>query len=43
IGLYLHCMYSWVFSMHVTLLLQFLFDINGPICFFMSKILVLYF
>ncbi|KFQ59976.1 hypothetical protein N334_00879, partial [Pelecanus crispus] len=43
IGLYLHCMYNWLFSTHVTLLSQFWFDINGLIRFFMSKILVLYF
>ncbi|KFO84979.1 hypothetical protein N320_01329, partial [Buceros rhinoceros silvestris] len=43
IGLYLLCMYNWLFLMRVTLLSQFGFDINGPSWFFMSKILVLYF
>jgi len=42
-GLYLHCIYNWLFSMHVTLLSLFWFDINGLLWFFMSKILVLYF
>ncbi|KFQ72322.1 hypothetical protein N335_05144, partial [Phaethon lepturus] len=43
IGLYLQCMYNWLFSMRVTLLSQLWFDINGLIWFFMSQILVLYF
>ncbi|KFV44038.1 hypothetical protein N341_06427, partial [Tyto alba] len=43
IGLYLHCMYNWLFSMLLTFLSQFWFDINGLKWFFMSKILVLYF
>ncbi|KFP77949.1 hypothetical protein N311_02707, partial [Apaloderma vittatum] len=43
IGLYLHCMYNWLFSMRVSLLSQFSFDINGLSWFFMSKISVLYF
>ncbi|KFP53350.1 hypothetical protein N323_03328, partial [Cathartes aura] len=34
IGLYLHCMYNWLFSMRVTLLSQFWFDINGLTLFF---------
>ncbi|KFQ16886.1 hypothetical protein N331_11251, partial [Merops nubicus] len=42
-GLYLHYISNWLFSMHVTLLSQFWFDINGLSWFFMSKILVLYF
>ncbi|KFO73965.1 hypothetical protein N303_07467, partial [Cuculus canorus] len=41
--LYLHCTCNWLFSMHVTFLSQFWFHINRLTCFFMSKILVLYF
>ncbi|KFQ01323.1 hypothetical protein N330_03249, partial [Leptosomus discolor] len=43
IGLYLHCMYNWLFSTCVTFLSQFWFDINGLTWVFMSKNLVLYF
>lgn len=43
IGLYLHCMYNWLFSVIGTTVCQFWFNINSLIQFFMSKILVLYF